>query len=403
VRSRRNTVDVNSTVASAGTSDGANAYDIHRRHALVPRSSFDRWALLSESSLPMSVFTGSAYNMAALVVAVVALVAGIFGALYARRALSPPSRRLTLNALPPAPLLSTTSAPEAGIVVSHRGSPIIDPHVVTLSAENTGRHAVGSDQFDQGRPIKIDLGAPIKAILQVSTVPISEKDFVHKFEGSHVFLGPDLLNPGDSVVLQTLTEGTPSSASLRLRTDTYLKDTRVDFAQPDLRGPKSLPTLLLSRILATALAGGALAVLVILLLATLDNAPRVSVTPDNGPLGTQVEVSGSGFYKYSVLDITLADKPVTVFVTPTPDSALQYPQPASASPNRSPSIEASPIPTTSPVPQVPIAHVQTDAKGNFRVKFNIPDGYPKGPLDISIAGRVSEYSTSTETTTFFVR
>ncbi|MEV6492969.1 hypothetical protein AB0M20_30750, partial [Actinoplanes sp. NPDC051633] len=119
----------------------------------------------------MEILNGMGYNAITLSIAIAALAVGGFGAFYAYRALFPPKRRLTFYALPAAPLLSNRTASSVGVSVTREGQVLDDPHTATVSVENTGRHGVGSSQFDGGRPISLDLVAPIKAILKVSISP----------------------------------------------------------------------------------------------------------------------------------------------------------------------------------------------------------------------------------------
>lgn len=323
------------------------------------------------------------FNYASLALTIVALVVTFFSVRYAKRSLYPAKRRLTLSALPPASLLSTDSATEAGVVVTHDGNPLDDPHVVTVTLESTGQHAVGSDQFDGARPITIDLGAPIKAVLRFSRLPDGDRQFAHEISGSSIVLGPDLLNPGGSVVIQALTEG-PPSADLRSRVTSYLKDTEIEIRHPQTVADKSARTRRWSAvapIVLTLLIGP---LVIVGLIAALDSGPSVSISPDNGPTGTQLTITGSGFERYEVVRIRLED--MRIWITPTP-GPLPTLTPRPGSTTIAEIVKPSPTPTY--LTPEPIAMAQADDDGDFTITIVIPAGYPRGRLTITCDGEES--------------
>ncbi|MFI9346231.1 hypothetical protein ACIG0D_33965 [Streptomyces sp. NPDC052773] len=64
---------------------------------------------------------------------------------------------------------ATAGSLPGALTMSYEGQMLRNPHVVKLRLRNAGRHAVASDHYDQGRPIRFDLGRPV--ILLDSSAP----------------------------------------------------------------------------------------------------------------------------------------------------------------------------------------------------------------------------------------
>jgi hypothetical protein len=113
-----------------------------------------RFAILADGGLDVY------FNWATLAIAMAGLVAAVFAAWYAQRALLPPRRRLelTLNNV-----VQIVSPPDEQLEVRYEGELVASPHTCTLIVTSTGLHSVSSAQFDQGEPIVVELGVPIVA------------------------------------------------------------------------------------------------------------------------------------------------------------------------------------------------------------------------------------------------
>jgi hypothetical protein len=94
----------------------------------------------------------------------------------------------------------------------------------------------------------------------------------------------------------------------------------------------------------------------------------ISVSPDNGPSGTAVTITGKGVERFAVIEVTM----------PKPD-------------------------TSPPDYQwMDVANTQADGDGEFRATFNVPSGYEKGAVDIRVSARESN-STGYDSVQFYVR
>lgn len=84
------------------------------------------------------------------------LVAGLFSLA------SRPKRRLSVI-LTTTPLLDEPS----GIKVQYRGVVIRQPTVVEMKVSNVGRHNVAASDFNENRPIRVSLTAPVVSLMDV--------------------------------------------------------------------------------------------------------------------------------------------------------------------------------------------------------------------------------------------
>ncbi|MFB9444212.1 hypothetical protein Dvina_26490 [Dactylosporangium vinaceum] len=344
----------------------------------------------------MGIFNSAGYNLTTLVIALLALAVGALGVWYARRALFPPKRRLAFYSLPPAPLLSGDAASAAGISVSHERQVLNDPHLVTISVENTGRHDVSSAQFDGGRPITIDLDSPIKAILKVSTTPHGGT-YRHSVSGRSLSIGPDLLKVGSLLTVQALTEGRPAIEKLEDRATGHLLDVDLEFKD---QHPANREFNRLARVwtLVGAVAGIASLIFVILTYVYAVSGASVSLSPDNGPAGTRVILSGGRAEKFAIVSAWIPEDSIagSLLDVHSPGSDTS---PRASGSSGAPSMED----TTDTRPKVfSLGQTQADEHGDFQLAFVVPQGLLKGPVEIDVSLRASG-STSYKYLVFHVR
>jgi hypothetical protein len=172
----------------------------------------------------LSVFEGAPFNAATLSVATLGVLVALAGAFFAWRALFPPRRRLTVTEQSVVSMLSNASHQMTGVEVTRSGQKLVDPHIVSVTVNNAGRHAVTSDHFDQDRPVVIDLGVPVIEVIK--SCYGGKSGFVDvrcSVNGTRVALGPDLLPRKSELVVQVLTSGRPKLTSV----DHRLVDTAV--------------------------------------------------------------------------------------------------------------------------------------------------------------------------------
>jgi hypothetical protein len=147
---------------------------------------------------------------------------------YARLAVLPPKRRITVSSIGPTSLLSD-SAPTKDLEVRYHGQLVQAPYYTSLFVRNTGRHAITTAMFDQGRSLTIDLGAKVMhaAEAEPGSAPVR-----FSATGSTIAIGPDLIKRGDRVALGIVTEGQPRLDRKSMVIRDNLVDTTVRYQQP---------------------------------------------------------------------------------------------------------------------------------------------------------------------------
>ncbi|WP_349880833.1 hypothetical protein ABIH81_14960 [Micromonospora sp. HUAS YX12] len=181
--------------------------------------------------MALDIFEGKGFNGATLAVAVLALLVAGVAAYFAREALFPPKRRITIHVLTPVRLLTGARVGLEDVEVSRRGRVLPDPHVITILIRNTGRHAVASEQFDQGRPLTIDLQSPIEALLNPAGGQAPSGVVV---EGTSVCFGPELVRRKQEIPIQVLASewGDPEITLTEHLVDTECRVQLGGFEQP---------------------------------------------------------------------------------------------------------------------------------------------------------------------------
>ena len=133
--------------------------------------------------------SGTFYGAATLIATVVIGLATIFASLLAGST----KRMITYHLAEDSPLLTTAAVlPHADIKVIRDGKPLENPRLVAVRVESRGRRDIGSDEFDKGLPLTIDLGIEILKLISFEAVPaIGESD---------IAVGPTCLRIGPCAI-----------------------------------------------------------------------------------------------------------------------------------------------------------------------------------------------------------
>ena len=286
--------------------------------------------------------------MLIVVLTVVGIVVAGVGVAYAKKQASPPKRVLRVDAPPAAPLLATDSAAEIGIEVKRDGLALTDPRLITLTLDSDGDYDIARTAFDDGTPIAVDLGAPIVELLQ-------QKGITATFDGTNLFLGPDLFKKGSRASLLVLVDGPADTDSLSSQIAASLIDVSVvtssQSANARRRGAAGV----------SAVVGGVAVALVLFGFAAwafyVDvRGASASADPGHGVAGSEVRLVGSHFADFEVVDF-----------------------------------DGDYISTAGEDKDLTIESTQADADGHWEVTFTMPPDADIGEVSITAEG--SKYTT----------
>jgi hypothetical protein len=155
--------------------------------------------------------SGTFWAGAGVVVAVLAAVAGIWVTL----SVGFPRRRLYYGLRAAAPLLTAPAGMRSDLQLLHRGTPLADPHVLTIELISRGRKDISNDAYNGGQPLQLDVGSRIIEILQTTSEP--ETLVTPQVATSETFLriGPSLIGKRHQITINVLTDGGQPSLTCR--------------------------------------------------------------------------------------------------------------------------------------------------------------------------------------------
>ena len=164
--------------------------------------------------------------------AVVALLVGIAGAAISY-IVGYPRRRLFYMLWSSVPLIAGPKDSAKELEVKHLGTALKTPQLVEIGMISRGRKDIPSSAYDQGRPIRLDLGTPILDILKVANLPESSQTPAIVIDGTALAVGPSLIAKGQRISVVVLTD----SSHQKLSCSGSLIDVRIEkfeLREPDM-------------------------------------------------------------------------------------------------------------------------------------------------------------------------
>jgi hypothetical protein len=147
--------------------------------------------------------SGTFWSAAGVGAAIGVGVAAVWATLRANN----PKRRITYL-MTDTGLVQTHQGLVGVIEIRRNGVVLINPRVVRIKLTNTSRRDVGSGDFDQQIPIKMDVGTPILELLGSPTgLPRTSATPVAVLSGSELHIGPGRIGKGESIEYLVLVDG----------------------------------------------------------------------------------------------------------------------------------------------------------------------------------------------------
>ena len=163
---------------------------------------------------------GRVFNLLTLMLTVFGLLLALVSVYLARKALFPPKRQVAYLLESASPFTSRA----VHFQVSYNGVALHRPYVAVLRLENTGRHAVSSEHYDQGRPIELDLGAQIVDVTSFECDPPGYEAGSYHVIGQKISFGPELINRGQCISFTVVTDGRPQLVLRHHLIDTKIRE-----------------------------------------------------------------------------------------------------------------------------------------------------------------------------------
>jgi hypothetical protein len=147
--------------------------------------------------------SGTFWSAVISIVGILVAIAGI----YVSYVLAVAKRRITYEMPVSAPLMSAPPGVRTDLRVLHGDKELADPHLLAIRLVSRGRRDIPSSSFDQDRPLLIDVGIPIIAVLETTFAP-SEAPFPKVVAvGSELRIGPDLIRKRQAMDFLVLANG----------------------------------------------------------------------------------------------------------------------------------------------------------------------------------------------------
>jgi hypothetical protein len=127
-----------------------------------------------------------------------------------------PKRRLRCTVVSRTRLMNAPQSVRDSLKISYKRRSLGDPYVVVLEIASTGRLAIPSTSFDNGRSLRLSFNADIETILSTEYQPSSATKPVVEAQGNAVEFKPELIARRETVRVSLLTDGNPGSVSVSL-------------------------------------------------------------------------------------------------------------------------------------------------------------------------------------------
>jgi len=137
-----------------------------------------------------------------LVVAALGVVAGLVGTFLTWKGL--PKKRIYFGLSDVADLLLSEK-----LNLQYERTQLSAPHTVTVVIESDGRNSVQRDDFDNGEPLVLQLGADILEVIRASSSPAHYRVPLAVIEGQSLHIGPSRIGRQQTIFYTLIIDGRP--------------------------------------------------------------------------------------------------------------------------------------------------------------------------------------------------
>jgi hypothetical protein len=163
-----------------------------------------------------------------------------------------PKRRLLYGLWTTTPVGASGKSGTEDLQVSHRGVPLKAPQILEIILFTRGRKDIPSSAYDQGRPIRLDVGIPVLEVLGASSYPKSYETSKVTADGTALLIGPDLIRAGQRISIPILVDS--REYRYRVKCQSTLIDVSVSAWKPRLTSSRKIVVYMLAAITAITFA-----------------------------------------------------------------------------------------------------------------------------------------------------
>lgn len=142
-----------------------------------------------------------------------------------------PKRRLRCTVVSRTRLMNAPKVVRDDLKVFYKDQALANPYVTVFEIASTGRSAIPSDSFDNGRSLQLKLGAELETVLSVEYKPSSATKPVIEGNGSIIEFHPELVARREIITASLLTDGDPGSVAVALNP---FSDVRIEIIDREL-------------------------------------------------------------------------------------------------------------------------------------------------------------------------
>jgi hypothetical protein len=225
--------------------------------------------------------------------------------LVGRQALS--RRKLSCTVVSRSRLMDAPRTIRDSLKLTYQDKILKDPYIAALEIANTGRSAIPTVSFDNGRSLQLDLATEIQTVLSIECEPSSAMTPTIVSNGSAIELQPELIARREVIRISLLTEGNVGAATVSLNpfTDVKVETRDREAIEERRRKVTSLATPLL-----VAFTIIAIAVAFYLTIRADDTAAR-----SNAVIGSALCESLTEFGETTWLSMELVNRDIIVYRT----------------------------------------------------------------------------------------
>lgn len=118
-----------------------------------------------------------------------------------------PRRRLYYSMQAVAPLITAPEGIPGNLELRNHGNLLADPRALTIQLISQGRKDIPNDAYNDGQPLRLNVGSPVVEVLRITSEPESLPKPKVTVDGTFLNIGPSLIGRRHKIIISVLTDG----------------------------------------------------------------------------------------------------------------------------------------------------------------------------------------------------